>query len=708
MTALPAQLETGSTAPDPAQWMPSHEAAARLGMNRGAFRRRCAEKLSEAGMAIEAELPNGRFGWWVSRQYDERLHSNAQAMNVPALDGFTGKQRLLAWARWQCVERYRATQRRDRRPITAWVDVLVAQLRQAVAEPLESKHGVKLRISYSSLRKWNDAAATVEDIDHLIDRRGGDNKSQGSRAFWAEFQALYLSDSQRTKKACWRRARDWAHRHDETACSYASLCRQLDQRIPPAAQIAAREPKRYRDQVEPTARLDPETFATNQRWESDQRICDVRVVMPNGKIGRPVLTAWIDWRTRRCVGWVVESTGNTDTINSALHAALADRQNIGGVPKIAWLDNGRDYISTSFTGENGPTRRRIDAADEARWRGIYSMLGIELHLALPRGPRGKARIERWFQTKGHQLDAFLPGHCGPSPAKRPESLTATEKDRSELMTLAEYREHVAEWIAQYNASPDHQKPDLADDDGRKLSPNQAYQAWCTTRRQLAQPAALKYLLLRWGKPMTVTKKGVRVEVDGQSYYYGATAQALIPFRYVRGRTKRQVFTAVNPHDTSRIHIFDDALRFVCVAELNHAGGRYGTATNRQQMQQVARERRQFNKALKLYRSEAPKQLMRPEERLVAQANRERREHDRHDPPPSIQPVQTQFDDQLPALQRAELKHAIGAETPAQPRREGPSLSDAFARLDGLSRRTDKPVRPRLRLADALNSMGKIK
>ncbi len=300
--------------------------------------------------------------------------------------------------------------------------------------------------------------------------------------------------------------------------------RQLDRFIPPAVQAAHREPKRYRDQIEPTGQLHPETFTVNQRWESDQRTCDVRVIMPDGSLGRPDLTAWIDWRTRRCVSWHVDATGNTDTINTSLHMALIDEANIGGVPEIIWLDNGRDYKGITFAGSK--PSRKVDDADVPRWRGMYAMLGIELHLALPRGPRGKARIERWFKTKGEQLDAFLPGYCGNEPKNRPESLAKKEKTRDGLMTLDEYRRHVAAWIAQYNDSDDHGKTDLVDD-GRKLSPNEAYRRWCDSQRQLANEQALKYLLLRWGKPLTVGKNGVRIEVDGQSYYYGATCCVFI-------------------------------------------------------------------------------------------------------------------------------------------------------------------------------------
>lgn len=209
----------------------------------------------------------------------------------------------------------------------------------------------------------------------------------------------------------------------------------------------------------------------------------MRVRLPDGKIGRPVLTAWMDWRTRRVTGRVVESYGDATTITAAIHHGITDAGNIGGPPRIAWVDNGRDYLSLNPDTE-GPTRRkRIEDADVPRLRGIYAMLGMDLHLALPHGPRGKARIERFFQTKGKQLDAFLPGYRGPAPEHRPESLAKLEKESPEtLLTLDEYRRHVEHWISEYNASADHCKDDLTDDRGRKLSPDEAMRRWCVSRR----------------------------------------------------------------------------------------------------------------------------------------------------------------------------------------------------------------------------------
>ena len=714
MSAQPAPQPGGAFRYDPAEWLPLAQAADILGLSAGALRRKAAEHLVDAGLALFGKLPSGRDGWSIHRSYDRRLFEQSGPVDGPDLDGFGGKQRRLAWARWHCVEQFREAKRTRSGPVSRWLPGLIEQLKVDVAQPLAEKYGDKLRISQAGLYRWAGKAATIADIDKLVDRRGGDTFSQGSPEFWREFGRLYLTDSRRRVKACWRRARDWARGEGFDACSYQSVLRQLDQRFPPAVQAACRDPKAFRDQVEPTGQLDPETFAANERWESDQRIADVRVIMPDGSIGRPVLTAWLDWRTRRCVAHRVEAYGDSETISTSLHAALTDKANAGGPPAIAWFDNGVDYLSVAGKSRKAP---KFDAADTPQVRGLLAWLGIDLHLALPGGPRGKARIERWFQTKGMQLDAFLPGYCGNEPKNRPESLSAREKTRKGLLTLDQYRREVAEWIASYNADADHDKADLVDEHGRKLSPDAAYKAWVRVRRLYPRPEALKYLLMRWGQPLTVSKKGVRIEVDGQAFYYGAASTALIPYRNApgrRGRKPRRVFAAYNPENSGHIYVWEanksgdfyEPGKFICRAELNHAGGQYGTEANRQQMKTVARDRRRFNKTVKEYRDGAPYAKMRPEDRLalVAAKQRQTEAEDDHGPPPppSIRPVSTPIDEQLPAVARADLRQAAGGETANAPQqRPRGNVADALRRIDtiGPRPRTRPAQRPRLRLAD---------
>mgnify|MGYP006275692631 FL=1 len=717
MTALPAPQPDGAFHYDPADWLPVAQAAGILGINEGALRRKAAERLADAGLALFGKLPSGRDGWSIHRSYDKRLLEQSGPVEAADLDGFGSKQQRLAWARWDCLQRFREAKQTRSGPVSRWLPGFIEQLKVDVAQPLAEKYGDKLKISRSALHDWDRKARTIADVDKLVDRRGGDTFSQGSPEFWKEFGRLYLTDSRRKVKACWRRARDWARSEGFDGCSYQSVLRQLDERFPPAVQLAYRNPKAYRDRVEPTGQLDPETFSVNQRWESDQRICDVRVIFPDGRIGRPILTAWLDWRTRRCVGHRVEAYGDSETISTSLHAALTNEANAGGPPEIVWFDRGADYLSVAGKSRKAP---KVSAADLPQFRGVLAWLGIDLHLALPRGPRGKARIERWFQFKGVDLDAFLLGFCGNEPANRPESLAAKEKARKGLLTLDQYRREVAEWIASYNADADHDKADLADGHGRKLSPNGAYRAWITERRLYPRPEALKYLLMRWGKPLTVSKKGIRIEVDGQAFYYGAASTALIPYRNApgrRGRKPRRVFAAYNPENSGHIYVWEanksgdfyEPGKFICRAELNHAGGQYGTEANRRQMKQVARDRTRFNRAAKEYLENAPRQTMRPEDRLALVAAKQRQAdarqaegEDDHGPPPAIKPVSTPIDGELPAVARAELRQAAGGETAGAAKRPQANIVDAMNRLENRNGRNRAATRPRLKLADAFD------
>lgn len=457
MSSEALKLDAGRAVPiDWSAWVAVDDAAQALGLHRDSLSRRCRDQLEAMGLAMRLRSSHGGpAGWWVSRRYDPRLaHGRLEqfAAEAPDLGRFSEAQRQSAWARWEIVVRFRQAKRERRGAVLSWLPAFAAEVLAAVVAPVEAKYGVRLKVSPRSIRRWDADCPTIADIDKLIDKRGGDARSQGDEAFWSKFKSLYLTDDAREAKECWRRTKQWAQANGQDYCSYRSLLNQLDRRIPPAAQLSYRDPKAYRDMVEPTAELHPETFATNERWESDERICDVRVRLPDGTIGRPVFTAWMDWRTRRIMGYVVEAFGDSTTISAALYHALTSDGSIGGPPRIAWTDNGKDYLSVG-----GRTRRKIEDADVPRFRGLYAMLGIDLHLANPKGPRGKGRIERFFQTKGDKLDAFLPGYCGNAPENRPESLAELENRPEKLLSLAEYRERVAAWIIEYNASADQRQ-----------------------------------------------------------------------------------------------------------------------------------------------------------------------------------------------------------------------------------------------------------
>ncbi len=193
---------------DRADWLPVSVVAHALGKDRDHLTRQCRQQLQASGMAILDTLGNGRTGWLIHRNFDPRLRTVDAAIDLPHLDDYTERQRMTAWAKWDCVCRYRQAKRERGGSIKTWMPAFIAELTAAVIDPLNDRHGTTLTLSYGSLRRWDKDAPTITDLPNLIDQRGGDQRSQGSDEFWQAFASLYLTDDRRTAKACWRRARD--------------------------------------------------------------------------------------------------------------------------------------------------------------------------------------------------------------------------------------------------------------------------------------------------------------------------------------------------------------------------------------------------------------------------------------------------------------------------------------------------------------------
>jgi putative transposase len=353
-----------------------------------------------------------------------------------------------------------------------------------------------------------------------------------------------------------------------------------------------REPSLYRSKFAPYLAQHPEAWAARTLWQGDHAQLDLMVAHPTtGKPVRPWLTAWLDWRTRRITGWCLSLNPDSSTILAALrHGLLHQREaNMGG-PDAVWIDNGKDYDSYTFKGQTKAERQQVQKQveqfrfDKTKTEGIFNLLGIEPHFSIPHNPNGKSRIERWFGTLHEQFDKSFRTYCGSNHADRPESLESILKKSGQLPSFEHVRQRLAEFIAGYNASADHQREDMLG-----WSPDAAIQAWAPNRRAYASTEALDHCLQVWHQPKTVGKNGVTIQVGGASIGYGYTDAALRPYK---GRRDAKVRIAYDPWDLSSVRVYDESWRFITEAKANPTGGGQSAVT-KQQVAKAQRERSRY-------------------------------------------------------------------------------------------------------------------
>jgi transposase InsO family protein len=616
---------------------------------------KCRERWQYQALAFQSPGPDGgQLKWWIDIAADPRLRSaeNRERYTFPALLEFTGKQRDQADQRRQCVERLRA----------ARVDVRGGSMAAAVVRLIDQarRDFPGIRISRSRLYKWDAAYQYPCQLAELIDRRGGDRSSKGDPAAWDAFRDLYLHENGPSIRQCWKEVKRLAREKGWGWGSYSACTAQLDSHIPPEQQAIHRTPATWRQQLSPYIPQNPESWGAGELWIGDHKQLDMVCRWGKGVV-RPWLTTWMDWRTRKVVGWALSDNPNSTTILGALRHGLLEPTNLGG-PAHVWIDNGRDYDAWLFHGQTKSQRQsKIKPnVDEGRTAGILGKLQIEAHFARPYCPNGKARLERWFRT----LESFcktFDTYTGDGVDTKPERLAEVLASPALVPTFDAVYERIKTHIEGNNSRTDHAIDDLVNN-GVPVSPADAYARWAATKRVMADPASLDLLMQHWNRPTTVTRNGVSITVAGKALHYGNTEQALHPFKALKAADRRPVNISFDPHDLRTVRVFDEDFRFICTAAMNQLGGR-GPEITRETVAESARQQARYAKSLKHVAEYGLTSTLTSEEHLAAVADQQ--QTDRQSPAdagPAMRIIRTPLDGQSAELHHQDVRQAVGSES----------------------------------------------
>jgi transposase InsO family protein len=666
---------------DWSQWILADEAAKLLEKNPGHFRRKC-EPLKARGLAMVARPPEGgNARWYVLRKYSVKLGTGPLALSYQASKlsdlekRYTAKQRRHMHQRAACVKVFREAQQ-------TWPGLQKDWLAKLIND-LQAKY-TQIKISRSRLAQWAKLYRDDRDLEKLVDRRGGDFKSCGHADAWLFFSELFLDDREPALLDSHRRTRIFAESRGITWCSEDSCRRQLDERIIPEVQLFHRQPAKWRQSMRPTISLDPESYSAGDCWVGDHAQLDFMCRFGKSLV-RPWITAWMDWRTRKVVGFVLSTSPNSSTILAALHAGLADPKNLGG-PSLVWIDNGRDYDAWMF---HGQTKRQRFAArgkrdcarveyDEAQAQGIYHALSIDAHFARPFNGNGKSRMERWFGTLHGQFDKSYKTYCGRSVTAKPEGLKAALNSPACVPQWEQVVKDLREYVAAYNARTAHNIDDLVDEAGTRLSPDQAMATWRTTRRVLADPGALDLLLQHWERPVRMGANGITIRPLGKSMTYGGTNTALSAYKALKAGDRPLMNISYDPADISRVRVFDAQWRFITEAKLNDYGG---GAINRDRLKSMLKDQREYAKSLKFVSDRSELAYLKAAEVLELTEPQGTDPHDKHPTPqPDVRLIQTPIDGASKDVQQDQFRQAAGGEF-TTPSRSMHDVNDFFDDMD---------------------------
>lgn len=185
--------------------------------------------------------------------------------------------------------------------------------------------------------------------------------------------------------------------------SYTSVYR-IVRGLDPGLLIYAHEgSKAYREAFDLIYRR--ESASPNEIWLADHSALNVATVDKSGRVDRPWLTVIMDDFSRSVAGYLLGFEAP-----SSLRTALALRQaiwrkddhrwRICGIPSRFYTDHGSDFTSQHM-------------------EQVAADLRMELVFSTPGMPRGRGRIERFFQTVDQLFSSSLPSYW-PSGVPEPK------------------------------------------------------------------------------------------------------------------------------------------------------------------------------------------------------------------------------------------------------------------------------------------------
>lgn len=699
MTSLPS-ISTPSTA-DLARedWLPLSVAAPLLGHSEGHARNK-AQQWEAAGNARKVD------GSWqvrvaafprLIRLAAERT-DDGRSRVIERLRAAPADKRIEAGRKVDAVARFRR-----------WRSGRGVRVREHLAAylPVLAREAGLARISQSSLYAWDRACGDIERdrdaaVAALLDTRGRPTREQAAApaivgdAAWEFFKGCYLTTQKWSIAKCCRATRaqtDLPEHRGDPAWRWVDrggerrIAELVERRIDAGTLCLAREGlSAWRARFETPIEQAADAWQAGECWESDHTTMDLfaRVLRttadgPRWERTRPIVTAWLDRRTRRIMGWHIAPEGSSGTIRAALLSALQDPAI--SPPRIAWLDNGKDFASAAIGGLTKRERRIGGKGDDDHAKGLLGALGIEAHFATPYNHNGKARIERFFGTMHMDFEREFASWCGSKPGDRDRDAIADAlRDVMALPTIDEVRTRLAAWITAYNARSEHGIQDLddigEDGSGRRLSPDEFYHRHAI-RRRLVDRDALVLLEHVFDRPRAVHKYGVHVSIGGRVHRFGAGARGMHPRLAGYVGTDKRVVVSYNPADTRSVSVWTTDYALVCIADENDAvggvgdGGREITAAARKAAANMQREQRRRAKqtvdiaALSLdQRTLAAKIARDAAVAETAEVIRRSGVTPGGDTQAPLALVRTPLDGKAAEHERAELRLAAGAETRA--------------------------------------------
>lgn len=305
------------------------------------------------------------------------------------------------------------------------------------------------------------------------------------------------------------------------ACPSDGTLHNILKSIPAPVLIAIKEGKKACvNKAQTFTRRDPESISAGQVFVGDHRRFDFHINGTGGKRHwvRPWVTAWLDMRSGKLVGWHISFSPNTHTIIAAFAEAALDPAI--GLPRDIIIDNGRDYCSTIMAGTGHRGKREQQTAlretletEKKKVIPMMERLSITSHFAIPENARAKTIERVAFKNMSDWFDQYIDTWCGRNSLEKPDDLNDRLKDeRTVGMTIDELRRIFSAWARFIYNKRVSQKGK-----GREGEcPDETFMRTRLPVRQAAEDVLQHYLMKQPGK-YKIGRNGITFR--GKEYYH---------------------------------------------------------------------------------------------------------------------------------------------------------------------------------------------
>ena len=410
-----------------------------------------------------------------------------------------------------------------------------------------------------------------------------------SNDLFEHFKALYLVEGSPSVKSCWLRVLGFAKKNNpqldlKNFPSPSAFNNRLGREIPKEARyLARRGPSAWNKKYAPFVERNYDNILAGQCWVADHAQIDVCVTQPNGKPCFPWVTAFVDFKTTKWLGWLVHvESPNSDHIFQAFYYGSLKY----GLCNEVYLDNGKDFRCHDFAGGRKTVCINVD---ESKTSSMLGLLGIVPHFALPYQAQSKI-IERTFLKNKELFSKHMVGYRGGNTLERPEKL-ADEIKNGSILKIEDFIPLFDDFIINCLNKNSSQGKNLL---GK--SPDQLWSEEFTTKKTVSKEA-LKLFCMRSTGVVSIGRNGIYDSDLGQTYWgewmSGMKGQKVYIRRDVRNYAEAWVFNAHNDEclGTARMGIFS-------------APALAKTEIHRQELKNAISAKRRATKITKAYANQA--------------------------------------------------------------------------------------------------------